>query len=353
MAIQIDLRVPACAPVSEVAQLVGLCEEAVLDGVCILDSQMLERDVFVSMALAAQATSRIRISSAVLNPVTRHLSVIASAAKTVSELAPGRTEFWIGRGFSSVQTIGIPPATVRQMRQCVLTLKSLLSGQDVSFSGGASRMRHGDDDIPRILIAAHGPRTIEAAGEVADGVLLQVGLHPGSVEVARQHLEAGANRAGRNLDDLEIILCATTIILDDQQEAREVARPLCVQRLVERSHAPYLTAAGIDAGELEIPHELSELYPDIPHAEDWERAKRLCAFLPDDILAQMCDAIGLIGTPEHCAQQIRQAEANGINHLYLMTGETYNFPQKELEGAGRAEGPGWFGRAYLAPCSVL
>jgi len=109
-----------------------------------------------------------------------------------------------------------------------------------------------------------------------------------------------------------------------------MARPLCVQRLVERSDAPYLQAAGIDAGDLEIPAELGELYPDIPHAEDWERAKRLCAFLPDDILAQMCDTMGFIGTPEHCTQQLRKAEANGINHLYLMTGETYQFPQREV-----------------------
>ena len=331
MAIQIDLRVPPCAPVPEVAKFAKLCETAGFDGVGILDTQMLERDVFVSMAAAAQATAGIRISSAVLNPVTRHLSVIASAMKTVSELAPGRTEFWIGRGFSSVQTVGIPPATVRQMRQCVLTLKSLLSGQNVELGGATSRMRHGDDQIPRIIIAAHGPRTIEVAGEVADGVLLQVGLHPGAVEVARQHLEAGAKRAGRDPNELEIILCATTIIMDDQQEAREVARPLCVQRLVEKSHAPYLHAAGIDAGDLEIPvKELSELYPDIPHAEDWERARQLCAFLPEDILAKMCDAIGLIGTPEYCAQRIREAEANGIGHLYLMTSESYQFPHREL-----------------------
>jgi 5,10-methylenetetrahydromethanopterin reductase len=331
MAIQIDLRVPPCAPVPQVAKFARLCEMAGFDGVGILDSQMLERDVFVSMAAVAQATSSIRISSAVLNPVTRHLSVIASAMKTVSELAPGRAEFWIGRGFSSVQTVGIPPATVSQMRQCVLTLKSLLSGQNVEFGGATSRMRHGDAQIPRIIIAAHGPRTIEVAGEVADGALLQVGLHPGSVEVARQHLEAGAKRAGRDPDELEVILCATTIIMDDQQEAREVARPLCVQRLVEKTHAPYLQAAGIDVGDLEIPiKELSELYPDIPHAEDWDRAKQLCAFLPEDILAKLCDALGLIGTPEHCVQWIRQAEANGISHLYLMTSESYEFPHREL-----------------------
>ena len=102
MALKIDLRVPPCAPATDVAKFVRQCEEAGFDGVGILDSQMLERDVFVNMAFAVQATSRIRVASAVTNPVTRHLSVLASAAKTVAELAPDRVEFWIGRGYSSV-----------------------------------------------------------------------------------------------------------------------------------------------------------------------------------------------------------------------------------------------------------
>ena len=329
---QIDVRVPPCAPVSEVAGFISACEEAGFDGVGILDSQMLERDVFVSMAAAAQATSKIRIASAVLNPVTRHLSVIGSAVKTVAELAPGRTEFWIGRGFSSVQTVDVPPATVRQMRRCVLTLKSLLSGETVDFGGVTSRMRHGGGEIPKIVIAAHGPRTIEVAGEVADGVLLMVGIDPRQVALARRHLEEGARRAGRNPDDLEIILCATTVIMDDQREAQEAARPLCVQRLVERSYHPYVRAAGLEPDGMEIPvEELRKLYPDIPHAEDWQRARELCQFLPSDALAEMCDAMGLIGTPEHCAAQIRKAQENGIDHLYLMTNETYKFPQREMQ----------------------
>ncbi len=186
MALTIDLRVPPCAPGNEVADFVRQCEDAGFDGVGILDSQMLERDVFVSMALAAQATSRIRVASAVTNPVTRHISVLASAIKSVAELAPGRMEFWIGRGYSSVQTIGIKPASVRQMRQSVLTLKRLLAGEEVSFNGATSRMRHGDADVPPIYISATGPRAIEVAGEVADGALLQVGLHPKAVELWRR-----------------------------------------------------------------------------------------------------------------------------------------------------------------------
>ena len=335
MALTIDLRVPPCAPGNEVADFVRQCEDAGFDGVGILDSQMLERDVFVSMALAAQATSRIRVASAVTNPVTRHISVLASAIKSVAELAPGRMEFWIGRGYSSVQTIGIKPASVRQMRQSVLTLKRLLAGEEVSFkgttgNGATSRMRHGDGDVPPIYISATGPRAIELAGEVADGALLQVGLHPKAVELARQHLARGAERAGRNPDDVKLILTATTIIHEDQQEAREIARPLCVQRLMEEYHANWLRASDMELGDLDMPKELWDLYPDVPHAEDWERAKELCAFLPDDMLADICDTIGLIGTPEHCAQRIREAEAARIDHLYLMTGATYEFAHQEL-----------------------
>ena len=330
MAIEIDLRVPSCGPVTEVADFVRQCEAAGFDGVGLLDSQMLERDVFVSMALAAQATERIRISAAVLNPITRHLSVTASAAKTVAEIAPERVQFWIGRGFSSVQTVGVRPATVQQMRRSVLTLKSILAGEEIAFDGATSRMRYGDSSVPPVYIAATGPRTIEVAGEVADGVLMQVGIHPKSVELALEHLEIGAKRANRNLDDIEVVLTATTVINDNQREAREQVRPLCAQRLIEGSHAPYLRAAGLDPSGLEIPQGLRELYPDVPHAEDWQEARRLCAFMPDDLLAELADTIGLVGTPQHCIQQLRQAEANGIKHLYLMTSETYQYPHGEL-----------------------
>lgn len=328
---KIDLRVPPCKPVDETADFIKQCEEAGFAGVGLLDSQLLERDVFVSMAVAAQATSKIRVASAVTNPVTRHVSVLASAIKSVAELAPGRTEFWIGRGYSSVQTIGIKPASVKQMREAVLTLKRLLAGEEVNFDGATSRMRHGDADVPPIYISATGPRAIEVAGEVADGALLQIGLHPKAVELARHHLEVGAKRAGRSPDEVELILTATTIIDDDQQEARDIARPLCVQRLMEEYHTKWLRATDMEIGDLNIPDGLYNLYPDVVHAEDWEKAKQLCAFLPDDMLADICDTIGLIGTPQHCAEQIKKAERAGIDHLYLMTGATYEFAHRELQ----------------------
>ena len=332
MSIKIDLRVPPCKPMPMVADFVKQCEDAGFSGVGILDSQLLERDCFVAMAAAVQATDHINVASAVTNPATRHPSVVASAAQTVGELAPGRVQIWIGRGYSSTATIGIPPATVRQMRHSVVQMKELMSGDMVNFGKANSRMKHGGEVTPpAVYIAATGPRVMKVSGEVADGALLMTGIHPGAVAEAREIVADGARATGRNPDDVETIFTATTIIRDDLKEAREIARPLAVARLMEETYQRWLKAAGIDVGDLELPAGLWDLYPDVPHAEDWEKARELCSFLPDDALAAICDYMGLIGTPEYCAERVKQAEKAGLDHLYLMTGATYEFATDEME----------------------
>ena len=166
MAIKIDLRVPPCKPVPEITAFVQECEDAGFDGVGMLDSQMLERDVFVCMAHALLNTKTINVASAVTNPVTRHPSVLASAAQTVSEVAPGRAQIWIGRGYSSANVVGIPPATVRQMRDAVVMMKSLMAGGEYDFGETSSRMKHGGGTATPVYIAATGPRVMKVAGEV-------------------------------------------------------------------------------------------------------------------------------------------------------------------------------------------
>ena len=171
---------------------------------------------------------------------------------------------------------------------------------------------------------------MRVAGEVADGALLMTGIHPNQVAESQEIISDGAKAAGRNPDNIETIYTCTTIIRDDLQEAREIARPLAVQRLMEPTYTRWLKAAGLDFSEFELPRGLWDLYPDVPHAEDWEKAKELCSFLPDDALAQLCDTMGLIGSPEYCAERIKQAEAAGMEHLYLMTDQTYEFATGEL-----------------------
>src|SRR5688500_12111184 len=105
---KVSLRVSPFAPIPETAAFAQKVEAAGFGGIGLLDSQMSNRELFVVMAAAAAATSRIRLIGAVTTPLTRHVSVIASAAASIDDIAPGRVEIWLGRGFSAVNMAGMP-----------------------------------------------------------------------------------------------------------------------------------------------------------------------------------------------------------------------------------------------------
>src|SRR5262249_10525439 len=144
------------------------------------------------------------------------------------ELAPGRVKFIIGTGYTSASTIGRKPATLAEMRACIATVKALLAGQAVDFDGTPGRLGYVSDRRIPVIMAASGPKAIGVAGEIADGVLLLVGSNRGIVETALAHLEGGARRSGRRLDDLEIIWAARTGTAATTAEARRMARPIAV-----------------------------------------------------------------------------------------------------------------------------
>src|SRR5262245_2739098 len=140
--VQISLRVPGTAPMRELITLIQGIESAGFDGAGILDSQLLCRDTFVTMAMAATQTSRLMLFPAVTNPLTRHASVLASAIQTVEEIAPGRIKMIIGTGYTSAHTIGRKPATLAEMRACITTMRSLLAGDAVPFAGTTGRLTY-------------------------------------------------------------------------------------------------------------------------------------------------------------------------------------------------------------------
>ena len=223
--VRIHMRVPGTAPMTELMTSIQSVEAAGFDGAGILDSQMLCRDTFVTLGQAATRTSRLTLFPAVTNPFTRHASVLAGAIETVAELAPGRVKFVIGTGYTSASTIGRKPATLAEMRACIATVKALLAGHSVDFDGTPGRLAYAAGRRIPVLMAASGPKAIELAGEIADGVLLLVGFNQGIVETALGYLERGARRAGRRVEDLEVIWAARTGTAATAAEARRMARP--------------------------------------------------------------------------------------------------------------------------------
>jgi 5,10-methylenetetrahydromethanopterin reductase len=181
-----------------------------------------------------------------------------------------------------------------------------------------------------ILMAASGPRAIELAGEVADGVMLLVGFHRGIVDAVLTHLEKGVRRSGRRLEDLEIVWAVRTGTAATMAEARRLARPTLVHQGIMRVHARWLEYTGLRIPHFDVPQAVLDIYPDLSHALDWEQAIAATSFVPDEVIAQLADALGLVGTPEHCAKRIIDLAGAGVSSLYLMGFQTFVGPEQEM-----------------------
>jgi 5,10-methylenetetrahydromethanopterin reductase len=132
--------------------------------------------VWMMLALAAERTTTIGLGPGVLVPTLRHPMVNASAAAALTALAPGRVAVAFGTGFAGARALGTAPATWSYLRDYVGAFRGLLSGARVTWQGERIQMMHPDGFAPRlpidipILISALGPKGIEVATELADGL---------------------------------------------------------------------------------------------------------------------------------------------------------------------------------------
>ena len=73
-----------------------------------------------------------------------------------------------------------------------------------------------------------------------------------------------------------------------------------------------------------------KVYPDLSHAENWEQAIDATSFVPDEVVGQLCDAYGLIGTAEHVADRMVAMSRLGVRNVYLMPFQTFAPPEPEV-----------------------
>ena len=322
---QVDIRVPVGAPLPEVAEFIARCEDAGFDGVGVHDHPHSGRDAYLTLAIAAQRTRRLRLYPATSSPNVRHPLLLASLAHSLEEVAPERICLSMAPGFLSVRSLGRPRAGVAAMREAILAVRALLAGQPATVEQTQIRLRNVSPRPTPVYLLAAGPRMVELAGEVADGALLFVGLHPEAIACARRHLEAGARRANRSLSGFKTIF-VVTIALDDEQGP---------ERWIKGWFAPgqpwlrYPSASNLDwlgTAGLPLPDPL------VPES------------IPPDLVPRLADAFGLFGPPERCLDRLLEAHAtSGVDHVFLFPAHTldsgYDLPTREVEAFARVIRP--------------
>lgn len=214
------------------------------------------RDVYSTIAVLASATNKIKIGAGVTNPYTRSPVVTASCIASVNEIAGGRILLGVGPGdkmtFDALGIAGEKPLTA--VKETVTVVRELLKGQKVSFDGDIIHLKNAkldftdpkktgvDMNIP-VYVGAQGPKMLETAGAVGDGVLIN-GSHPDDFKAAVPMIQKGAADAGRNFADIDITAYTCFSIDDDAEKAYAAAKPVAAF-IVAGAADPILKRHGI------------------------------------------------------------------------------------------------------------
>ena len=154
-----------------------LAEQLGYERAWIFDSPALYGDIWMIAALAAERTSRIGLGPAVIVPNLRHPLTQASAIATLEQLAPGRAVAAIGTGFTGRMAMGKKPLTWAYTRRYIEQVRALLRGDKIEVDGAVTQMLHGPSFAPEfpvrtpIVVAANGPKGLEVAHALGDGVM--------------------------------------------------------------------------------------------------------------------------------------------------------------------------------------
>lgn len=329
----VGIRVPACGPLGEIARFARRAEEAGVQTLWFPDSQLLWRDVFMAMALAAEHTESIELATGVTNLKTRHPSVIASSVRSLQELAPGRVLLGLGAGNSSVRPVGMSLATTSEIELGIGAIRSLLSGEVTLFGDRKVRLRDARESCS-IYLATTGPRRLELAGRIADGVILHRGSVPGQIEPALELIAEGAMSAGRDMSSIDIVVSAVTIVTGDPKAAARQLKPICLT-MWQDGGADALEAAGIHIDPAKVPSDgapTDAVYPDFKHAEDWERAiESADSAVSDDDAMAFGDQFCFVGKPDDLAVRFNALSAIGVKRVFLQGISSYELPEAFLD----------------------
>ncbi len=141
------------------------------------DTQLLNPDVFVGMALAARETKRIRLGTGVLIPSNRIAPVAANGLATLARLAPGRIDFGIGTGFTARRTMGQGAVPLGQLERYVEVVQGMLRGDTVEcrLDDGMHKVRFLNPDAGLIDLSHLIPLHVSAFGPKARALTAKLG----------------------------------------------------------------------------------------------------------------------------------------------------------------------------------
>jgi 5,10-methylenetetrahydromethanopterin reductase len=263
-------------------ELAGQAERGGFDVVSVYHDLFYQPAIY-PLLLIAQATERVRLGPAALNPFTLHPVEIAGQIAALDAVSGGRAYLGLVRG-SWLDTLGLETKRpLSALRDAVEVIRRLLAGDRSGYAGTVFSLAAGaglryEPPRPRVplLIGTWSEQVAALAGEVAQELKIGGSANPELVPIVRE-------RIGN--DDVRIVVGAVTVVDEDGAAARARAR---------REAALYFPVVAELDPTLDVPTRLVEEVRRRVEAGEQEAAGEL---IPDGLL----DRLAFAGTPEQVA----------------------------------------------------
>ena len=234
----VDAGSGVSASLPEVEAAAAAAEVAGYDGFNVPETK---HDAFVSLALAARATDRIRLTSSIAVALARNPMNMAVLANDIQLISGGRFRLGLGSQVRPhiERRFAMPwshPAA--RMEEFIAAIRAIwqcwATGERLSFRG--TFYQHtlmtdffnpgpNPDGNPPVLLAAVGEQMTKVAGRVADGLL----CHSFTTEAYLRERTIPALRAARgSLDGFELSL-PVFVVIDGDDGSRAAAETGCAR----------------------------------------------------------------------------------------------------------------------------
>ena len=230
-------------PLDELVRLVKIAEDVGFEYAWITDHYN-NKNVYETLALIAAETETIKMGPGVTNPYVRSPAISASAIATIDEISNGRATFGIGPGDKATfDALGIAwDKPVSTIKAAIADINTLLAGEKTAAGAALGGAKKVQDAIP-IYMGAQGPKMLETAGEIADGVLINAS-NPKDYEAAMPMIKKGI---GDQAKDFDVAAYTATSIGTDSEAAKNAAK-IVVAFIAAGSPPPVIERHGLPEG---------------------------------------------------------------------------------------------------------
>jgi len=273
-----------------------------------------DREAPSLLGAIARSTSQIKIGTGVINPYTRYPSLVAMTVATLDELSGGRAMLGLGSGgvIGSLEH-GIPNEFAGQkfshplghIREMIQIVRRLLSGEAVTYRGEFYTLEnvklHFRPPQERIAIylGQQGPKMMDLAGELCDGVLITLCCTVPYVKDVIQRIEKSESSHGREKGSVDFSARVIVSMDADRSKAIRNSKQLVGRVFIHPGAKPVMEASRFDLpiGKMK-------------QAIDEGRGELLNELVPDEIV-EMTTASG---TRSDVLRKVEDFRAAGVTH---------------------------------------